>query len=156
MSVNSRAENGAPSRRIMTDFGEMEVTQSDIIHFDEGILGFEDIKDYVLISHDEHGSIMTLQYADGVVPQFVVLDPFVVKADYTPVLPATASKLLGEPLGKLTYLVIAVIKENYLETVVNMKSPIVINTQTNKAAQVIVENDDYSMRQRVFDNGGAQ
>lgn len=138
-------------KNINTEFGDMDVSNKDIIHFDQGLLGFDDIKDYVLIKHDEQGMIMTMQYADGEIPQFVVLDPFAVVTDYHPILPTTTLKQLGSKNSNdLKYLVIAVVRENYLDTVVNLKSPIVINPETRCAAQIIVENTDYSMQHKVF------
>lgn len=143
-------------KTIVTEFGTLEIQEKDIIHFETGIYGFENAKDYVLLNHDEQGIIMTLQTVDGQVPQFVVLDPFAVIADYQPVLSESdKQKLYFQNSDELKYLVIAIVKENYLDTVVNLKSPLVINSRTKQASQVILEND-YSMKYRVFDENGGK
>lgn len=142
-------------KTIVTEFGEFNINENDIIHFENGIYGFEDVHEYVLINHDEHGTIMTLQPVEGNVPQFVLLDPFAVMHTYAPRLSKADLELTGcESEGDLKYLVIAVVKENYRETVVNLKSPIVLNPITHTARQVIVENNDYSMQHPVFDEKG--
>lgn len=141
---------------IDSEFGEIEINEQDTITFENGLYGFESIKTYVLINHDEHGVIMTMRSTESDVPQFVVLDPFAISRGYSPKLSKTDLKAFGSKTEKdLKYLVIAVVKENHLETVVNLKSPIVIDPDTRKAYQVILENDDYSMQFRVFDNKGA-
>lgn len=142
-------------KTIVTEFGEFNINENDIIHFENGLYGFEDVHEYVLINHDDHGAIMTLQPVQGSVPQFVLLDPFTVVHSYAPRLSKADLKLCGGLEGEeLKYLVIAVVKENYLETVVNLKSPIVLNPITHNARQVIVENEDYSMQHPVFDKKG--
>lgn len=142
-------------RKINTEFGEMEISDKDIIHFEQGLLGFDEVTQYFLINHDEQGMIMTMQNADGEVPQFVVLDPYAVIADYNPILPYSAVNYFGKSnVDNLKYLVIAVVKEDFNETVVNLKSPIVIDPKTQKAAQVILENSDYVMQYNVFSDKG--
>ncbi|WMJ24260.1 flagellar assembly protein FliW [Paludicola sp. MB14-C6] len=140
---------------IQTEFGETQVSNEALIHFPDGLYGFEDIKDYVLLTHDDQNIIMTLQPVTERVPQFLVLDPFAVICNYQPKLSSADQKWFGVTnCGELKYLVIAIVKENYIDTVVNLKSPIVINPKTNQAKQVFLENKNYSMKYRVFDDKG--
>lgn len=142
-------------KMINTEFGEMEISTQDIIHFEQGLPGFDAVKDYVLISHDEHGTIMTMQTADGEVPQFVVLDPYTIFDRFEPKMPASADTIFGDKSpAELRFLVIAVVKENYLETIVNLRSPVVIDPITKNAAQIILENTDYSLQHKVFSGKG--
>lgn len=143
-------------KKINTEFGELEFQDDAIIHFDDGIYGFEDAKDYVLINHDDNGTIMTLQYTESSVPQFVVLDPFAIVENYAPLVSAADKhRMEVEKPDELKFLLIAIVKDNYLDTIVNLKSPIVINPVTHKASQIFVENANYSMKHKVFnENGG--
>ncbi|MEG2429789.1 MAG: flagellar assembly protein FliW [Oscillospiraceae bacterium] len=142
-------------RKIKTEFGEMEIAPDDIIHFEKGLYGFEQVKEYVLINHDENGLIMTMQSAESQMPQFVVLDPYAVIADYSPKLSkADLTFFQNKKVSELKFLVIAVVCENYLETVVNLKSPIVIDPISKKALQVFLENTNYSIKYKVFDDKG--
>lgn len=140
-------------RKIKTEFGEMEITPDDIIHFERGLYGFEQVKEYVLINHDENGLIMTMQAADGQMPQFVVLDPYAVIANYSPKLSESDLTFFGnKEISELKFLVIAVVCENYLETMINLKSPIVIDPISKKALQVFLENPNYSIKYKVFND----
>jgi len=51
-------------------------------------------------------------------------------------------KNINEPVFRI----IAVIREDLRKSTVNLKSPIVIDTQSRRAAQIILE-DDYSIRE---------
>lgn len=138
-------------KKINTEFGEIEISPDALIHFEQGLLGFDEVKEYVLINHDEQGLIMTMQSTQGEVPQFVVIDPYAVYQDYSPIISEKSLAMFEtKQADKLKYLVIAVVQENYLDTVVNLKSPIVIDPATKKAAQIILENADYPMRYKVF------
>ncbi len=144
-------------KKLQTEFGELEISEDAVLHFPNGIYGFEDTHDYVIINHDEQGIIMTLQTTEGQMPQFVVIDPYAVLADYQPKLSTSDKSKLGIQTEKeLKFLVIAVVKENYLETVVNLKSPLAINPATNTAYQVFLENNDYSMRYPIFQQNGGK
>lgn len=142
---------------IDTEFGQFEVSQDAVITFPDGVYGFEQAKQYIIINHDDHGTIMSLQSIEGEKPQFIVLDPFAILPDYTPVLsPADLKRLdlksAEDPRAR--FLVIAIIKEDLADSVVNLKSPIVINSESRAAAQVFLENSNYPMRYPIFENNG--
>lgn len=126
-----------------------------VIRFEEGLYGFQTVKDYVLLQEDDTGTIWSLQAADGPVPSFIVLNPYTVIGDYSPVLPVSDYEALGSPPeSDLCFLVIAVIAEQPENTVVNLKSPIVINVKARKGKQIIMEESDYPVRYRLFSPTG--
>lgn len=129
----------------------MEKDAKTVLRFEEGLYGFETVKDYVLLQEDDTGTIWSLQAADGPVPSFIVLNPFTVAGDYRPRIPREDYEALGSPEeGDLCFLVIAVISEEPEKTVVNLKSPVVINVKTRAGKQIIMEESDYPVRYRLF------
>lgn len=130
-----------------------EPEEMAVIHFEDGIYGFEDVKDFVLLERSSSKVIWSLRAADGNFPSLIVVDPFVVLQNYRPVLtPAERQSLGNPPDDELCFLAVAVIRQNLADSVVNLKSPIVINTRTRQAKQVIMENSDYPVRYRLFGN----
>lgn len=128
-----------------------EEKEKIVLRFEDGIYGFEDVKDFILL---ETGGkvIWSLRAADSDFPSLTVVDPFVVMRDYHPVLTDAERKSLGGPAdGELCFLAVAVIRKKLEESSVNLKSPIVINTRTKQARQIILENSDYPVRYRPFD-----
>lgn len=127
------------------------IARSDIIHFPEGIPGFEDIKDYVLFADEEVPFIMTLHSTTTEHPSFIVVDPYCVLTEYKPILSEADKKFFEvtntEPLR---FLLMTVLTDNIQNSVVNLKSPIAIYPEKNSAKQVILENSDYPIRYHLF------
>lgn len=130
----------------------LQINQKDIIHFKEGIPGFEKHKDYVLLQEQEVPFVMTLQSIDDEVPSFVVIDPYAFIQNYDVKLSDKDLKFFNcNDINDLKVLLITVIPKDLKDTVVNLKSPIIINAKTNNAKQFILENTDYPIRYRLFD-----
>lgn len=127
------------------DFGEMEIDERDVITFVEPIFGFEDYRKYVLMEHEElNPHFVWLQSIEEPMVCFVLANPRELVPDYEVNLPAETAAALGE--GGTLYFVLTVIRDPYYDSTVNLKSPVVINTQTGKAMQVILE-EAYPIRQ---------
>lgn len=122
-----------------------------ILKFPEGIYGFEDVREFILLQEDESRVIWSLQAAEKPCPSLIVVDPFLVAPGYSPKVPAGDLRALGEPgRSGLCFLAVAVLRRDLAETVVNLKSPIVINPRTRTGRQVILEDSDYPVRYRPF------
>lgn len=137
------------------DFGEISISENEIISFPNGIFAFEEDHSFVLISPcGENKYPMWLQSLDNESLCFIVFDPRDF-ADGYGIIPdeATAALLNMETGDELDYLVIAVIPSDYADATVNMKSPIVVNSCKNKAVQVISA-EDYPIKFPVFKKEG--
>lgn len=130
-----------------------ETGERTILRFDEGIYGFEDVKEYVLLQEDDAHTIWYLQAAHSAVPCLIVIDPYTIVDDYAPVISDADLAYLGSPKEEdLCFLVVAVLKDDYKESVANLKSPIVINAKTKHGKQIILENNNYPIRYKLFGN----
>jgi flagellar assembly factor FliW len=128
-----------------------------IIHFPEGIYGFEDVKDFILLQEDDAQFLWSLQAADSPYPTLIVVDPFLVMPGYAPKLQEREMHLLGDPAEEdLCWLAVAVIRKKLEDSVVSLKSPIVINVKNRVGMQVILEDGDYPLRYRLFAETGGQ
>ena len=137
---------------IQTEFGEMEVSEQDILKFEKGLYGFESVMEYVLLSEEEDSHILLLQPIQGQVPSFVVIDPYAVYPQYAPQMSQEDKNLFAGSLDDLRFLLIAAVKDDPMESSVNLKSPIAINSKTKQAAQVILDNADYPIRYRFLND----
>jgi flagellar assembly factor FliW len=110
------------------------------LQFPNGILGFEQIKQFVLLSNAEEEPFRWLQVVDDPSLAFVVVSPFVVLADYQPDISPDDVRYLGlsSPEDALLFNIVT-IRPNGRSTV-NLKGPIVINRHTLKGKQVILCN----------------
>lgn len=135
-------------------FGEIEIDESKIITFEDGIIGFPDMKKFTLIFDEEkegRPSISWLQSMDEPEIAFPVMDPLFVCETYNPSVEEELLKNLGTIKEDNLYALVTVtVPQNIKELAVNLKAPIVINTDTRKASQIIVE-DDLPVRYRIYE-----
>lgn len=135
-------------------FGEIEIDESKIITFEDGIIGFPDMKKFTLIFDEEkegRPSISWLQSMDEPEIAFPVMDPLFVCETYNPSVEEELLKNLGTIKEDNLYVLVTVtVPQDIKELAVNLKAPIVINTDTRKASQIIVE-DDLPVRYRIYD-----
>lgn len=135
-------------------FGEIEIDESKIITFEDGIIGFPDMKKFTLIFDEEkegRPSISWLQSMDEPEIAFPVMDPLFVCETYNPSVEEELLKNLGTIKEDNLYVLVTVtVPQNIKELAVNLKAPIAINTDTRKASQIIVE-DDLPVRYRIYE-----
>lgn len=135
-------------------FGEIEIDESKIITFEDGIIGFPDMKKFTLIFDEEkegRPSISWLQSMDEPEIAFPVMDPLFVCETYNPSVEDELLKNLGTIKEDNLYVLVTVtVPQDIKELAVNLKAPIVINTDTRKASQIIIE-DDLPVRYRIYE-----
>lgn len=130
------------------DFGEIEVEESNIIDFVQPIFGFENYTKFTLIYDKEIGDqIVWLQSTEEPGLCFILFDPSSFAPYFNPVLPENTQEVIGQ--GNYICWTILAAKDNFMKATVNLKSPIIINENTNKAIQIILE-QDYSIRQPII------
>jgi Uncharacterized protein conserved in bacteria len=129
------------------DFGNVEVSEKDIIRFPHGLYGFKQFKRFALLSEEGKDSLfMWLQYVDSPEPRFVVTDPHRIAKNYR-VSPEAAKAVIPLDNEKdLRLLAITTVTPGTREVYANLKCPVVINARKNVAAQIILEKEDYPMR----------
>lgn len=130
-----------------TRFGAITVDESKIIEMRGGILGFEQLKKFIIRLQDEKTPFMWLQSVEDGAVAFVVINSFVVKPDYAPVIHDEDVALLDIAApGEAVLLSIVSIRSNPFLVTANLKAPIVINTRNKWAGQVIVDEPDYPVQ----------
>ena len=126
-------------------FGEVTIDDQKIIHFENGIIGFPDLTDFALIYDAEKGNDVGIRWMQSIQePAFAmpVMDPLLVKEDYNPEVEDELLKPLGglDP-DQLLVLVTVTVPKDLKKMTVNLKGPFVINAETRKACQIIIEED---------------
>ncbi len=132
-------------------FGDVEV--SKIITFPEGITGFPDLKEFMLVRDgDSDSNMQWFQSLDE--PNFAmpVIDPLIVKPDYNPKVSGSVEDIVGE-LKEENVLILCTltVPKEITEMSVNLAGPFIINTDTCKGAQTLTENPEYDAKFRVYD-----
>ena len=132
------------------DFGEEEISEEVIIDFPNGVYAFEENHRFVLLSPcGENKYPMWLHSIDNQNLCFIVFDPKEFVPDYSVELDEESKKLLEADGAELDYLCMAVVPDEYINTTINLKSPIVINSAAKKGVQVIAA-ENYPLKFPAF------
>ena len=135
-------------------FGEIDIDDNKIITFERGIVGFPDMKKFSLIYDLEKeggGNISWLQSMDEGAFALPVINPVKVDEGYNPMFDDEVLSALGEFDDNNAILLTTITVPPEIEKMsINMKAPIVINSDTRKAAQIIVD-DDYPVKKFIYE-----
>ena len=135
------------------DFGTVEIDESSIITFEEGIIGFENYHGFVLLdSSDETSPFRCLQSTEDNSLAFMLLDPYTVRPDYeVEINEDTAALLSVDGNEDIAIFAIVVVPENYKMMSINLKAPIIINAREHIGAQYIIDKSEYGVRHFLTD-----
>ena len=135
--------------KINTNYhGEIEVREEDILTLVNGMLGFEDEEKFVLIKEED----IFVEYLQSVKDDiaFAVMDPFIIKQDYTFDIPEMVMKTLDiKSADDVVIKTVVVITEDITKIRTNLQAPIVFNKTNNKGMQIVLD-DTYPLRYEFY------
>jgi len=134
-------------------FGEIDYDPTLAIDFPEGLPGFPDRKKFIVLVENEHDDTFCwLQSVDDGSLALALINIYNVMPDYDPLVETGEIDALGSLDGAdlLIYNVV-VIPDDIKRMRANLRAPIVINPVTRKGKQVVLKNDNYDMRFRIFE-----
>lgn len=136
-------------------FGEIEISDDKIIMFQDGIIGFPDLKRFALLHDEERGTNVGIRFLQSLdEPGFAmpVMNPLDVKPDYDPEvedeLLAAAGNVTPE---NLLVLVTVSVPGDLTRMSVNLQGPFIINIDENKGCQLILDSGNYPVRFPIYD-----
>ena len=133
-------------------FGELEVEDNQIIHFEKGIPAFEDEHEFVLIIQDPSVPYAFMQSLSTPDLAFLMARPFVFFPNYEFVLNDVIEQELGlkseEDLDIFTLITIP--NGDIKKMTTNLLAPIVINKKNQKAQQYVLEKTKYTTKHALF------
>ena len=134
-------------------FGVVDVAENDIMVFSDGLLGFEGLKQFFIVDPADETLILWLQSAESVDVAFPILEPKLFKADYKVRLSANELRSLkidgSNKKDTLVYCILTIPGDVSAMTS-NLKAPIVINTASCLARQVVLQENEYSVKYPMY------
>lgn len=128
---------------------------NEILTFQEGILGFEEIRQYELLFPEEESPFLYLKAVGRTHPCFVVCDPICFVPDYRVDYDKKLLALLkADSADDLRCLAIASIPSSVADMTVNLKSPVVFNIKNMTACQYVTDNPIYPVKHLIFKMNG--
>lgn len=134
-------------------FGEVEIREQQIIDFPDGILGFDDVRKFVLLdAHDENSPLKWLQAYDEPELAFVIIRPVDFMKEYELVVSMNDIEAVGaETAENLLVFAIVTIPTNPSDMTANLQGPIIVNPDKRLGRQAISLSDRYSVRHKILE-----
>jgi len=130
--------------KIQSRFGEIEYDPENTLLFPDGLIGFEDLRNFVVMPNEKEGPLFWIQSIDDPQIAFVLTDPSGFYFDYK-VVPDSRERQklgIGENSECLVLSVVTVPPDRKIT--LNLAAPILFASETNQALQVILEGTNFS------------
>ncbi len=127
-------------------FGDVECDDSATLIFPNGLLGFEQEREFVLIPADEEGVYTWLQSSRDAGLAFLTTSPSYFFADFS--LEVDDADLVDLNLtSEHEALVLAIVTIDDGRVTANLLGPIVVSTRTRRAVQVVLSDSSWSTKE---------
>ncbi len=135
-----------------TRFGELQIPDEKLVRMQKPILGFERLSRYCLIETEEFLPFLWLQSVEDPAVAFVVVNPLVIFPEYRiEVHPQELAELEITRTDVIETYVVVTIPEDPARMTANLQGPIVINTDNQRAKQLVLVNSDYQVKHLIVE-----
>ncbi len=111
-------------------FGQVELKQEDVLNFPEGLLGFADLRKFVLLDDPNDEIFAWLQSCEAPQIAFPVLEPELFAPQYkTTLTKSDLEALKMTSHEKASYFSIVTIPDDPTLMTANLKAPVVVNVK---------------------------
>lgn len=132
-------------------FGLVAITSEDIIHFPEGLLGFNELRKFVLLDDPTDEIFAWLQSCEEPDIAFPLLEPELFTSNYQVGLTKHDLEVLGlkSQEGVRSFSIIT-IPQDPTQMTANLKAPVVINVTKRLARQCVLQDNQLNIREPIF------
>ncbi|HKK20839.1 MAG TPA: flagellar assembly protein FliW [candidate division Zixibacteria bacterium] len=137
--------------------GQLDVPDDKIIFMEKPVLGFEHLAKFCLVEAQDLFPFMWLISSEDPAVSFLVVNPRVFFPDYRiEVNPKEIAELNIADTRTVETYVIVTIPDNPQDISINLQGPILINTENNRAKQLVLVNSSYQVRHHIMELANAE
>jgi flagellar assembly factor FliW len=127
--------------------GEIEYEEKNIITFNKGLPGLDELKKFILISLHEYEPFKLLQSLENDEIGMIVISPYEFFEDYEIKLSEETIKNLSiDSPEEVNVITTVTLNSDVKKITTNLQGPIVINTSNNIGEQIILDNSKYKVK----------
>jgi len=131
-----------------TRFGTITIEEEKIISMPFGMLGFPDVRRFVMLQHKEDSPFFWYQSVDDPMLAFVIMSPFLFKPDYNVDVENGLKEMSWNEKEKQNnlelYVVVNIPKGVPDKMTANLIGPILINNKIHQAVQMVISDSPYT------------
>jgi len=134
-----------------TRIGTIEYKEDEIISFGNGIPGFNDEKRFIIYQPESGNPLAFMQSLQSKDLMFVIADPFTFFPDYQfNINDAIIEELKVEANSDLSIWGILSVPDNFQESTINLRAPLLINYKSKAGKQYIINETNFSAKTPLF------
>jgi len=132
-------------------FGAIEVEEKRKINIPQGLYGFEEYSEYVIIPDDEHPPFFWLQSTTETEIAFILIDAFLFRKDYEVNVSHEEEAEIGltESENALIFVIVTIPQDGSPMTA-NLQGPIVINEKNMTGMQAILSESKWRTKHDII------
>jgi flagellar assembly factor FliW len=135
-------------------FGELDVPEALIIRMTKPVLGFEQLKRFVIVETADFEPFKWFQAVDDPQVAFVIVNPSLFFPEYgIEVNPREIDELRVNDVRDIDTYAIVTIPQDYTRMTANLQGPILVNTRTHLAKQLVLVNSTYRIKHQMLPTG---
>ena len=132
-------------------FGQLTVGNDEKIRMPQGVLGFPEYTEFCLVDPGDETLILWLQSLQNPDIAFPLLEPKIFRPDYAARLSAAELRELKlENINQSAVFSILTIPDDITQMTANLKAPLVINLKEQIARQVVLQENEYTIKHMMF------
>lgn len=132
-------------------FGLVDLKIEDVLTFPEGLLGFKDLREFVVLDDPNDDIFAWLQSCQLPTVAFPVLEPEIFSHKYNISLNRTDLEALKlGPTEPAFFLNIITIPDDPTQMTANIKAPIIINQNARLARQCVLQDNNLAIKEPIF------
>ena len=135
-----------------TRFGTLQFNEDDVVTFHEGLIGFGYCSRFIIISTENKETFRWLQSLEEPSLAFLVVDPCSYVENYSIELADDEANSLniGAETATMIFTTASIPANKPHDMTINLAGPIVINAEDRLGRQLVVDDEAYAVKHRVF------
>lgn len=136
---------------VTSRFGKVQISESDMIHFKDGLLGFSHLNKFVFLDDPKDDIFAWLQSCEDPAVAFPLLEPelFGASSEFK-ITPKDLFQIGLEDSSKCLFYSIITIPEDPTQMTANLKAPIVVNKDERLARQCVLQENKLAIKEPIF------
>ena len=130
-------------KTINTSFGELIYDPDKLVHFPEGLIGFERLRDFVVMQTDKDDFLFCLQSVEEFHVAFLLINPVLFFPDYRVDIGRKEREKLGIKTNDPFFILTTITFYQDQTVTLNLLAPVIYSPKTDRAIQIVLEGSGY-------------
>jgi flagellar assembly factor FliW len=130
-------------KTLRTRFGEVTYDPDKVVHFPEGLIGFERLRDFIVMPNKNDDVLLCFQNVEEPHVAFLLINPSLFFPDYQVDVSRKVREKLGIELDDPCFILTTITFHQDQTVTLNLLAPVIYAPKTDRAIQIVLEGSGY-------------